>query len=107
MPTIMHLLVMNQMIDWQWKFALAKNALAHEHFIFMFRKLTAHMPARGLWKIFKQYKIVFDRLGPNVQPLEACTRVISKTAGLPCYLRICELQRIGQVIRPHDLYSSG
>ena len=71
----------------------------------MFRKLTAHVPSHGLWKVLSQYNKVLDSQKPDGQPLGECTGVHTKSMGLPCSHRIVELVRHDHILKSRDLYS--
>lgn len=99
------LLLENQLKDWRQRLNGAKNVVAHQHRIPMFRKLINFVPGFGLWKVYEQYQRVMKSLEPNGQPLEACTGTYEKTMGLPCSHRIAALYRNRSVLKPEDLHS--
>ncbi|KAF5193693.1 Transposase [Thalictrum thalictroides] len=99
------LLLENQLKDWRQRLNGAKNVVAHQHRIPMFRKLINFVPGFGLWKVYEQYERVMKSLEPNGQPLEACTGTYEKTMGLPCSHRIAALYRNRSVLKPEDLHS--
>ncbi|KAI1002869.1 hypothetical protein K3495_g5334 [Podosphaera aphanis] len=98
------LLLENQLDDLRQKLSSAKNIIAHQHRIPIFRKFTNDVPAYGLWRVYSQYQKFLKSLEPNGQPLGICTGVFEMTMGLPCSHRIKELHLSGQVLQAEDLH---
>ncbi|KAI0996093.1 hypothetical protein K3495_g12088 [Podosphaera aphanis] len=98
------LLLENQLDDLRQKLSSAKNIIAHQHQIPIFRKITNDVPAYGLWRVYSQYQKFLKSLEPNGQPLGICTGVFEMTMGLPCSHRIKELHLSGQVLQAEDLH---
>ncbi|KAI1002835.1 hypothetical protein K3495_g5371 [Podosphaera aphanis] len=97
------LLLENQLDDLRQKLSSAKNVIAHQHRIPIFRKILNDVPAYGLWRVYGQYQKFLKSLEPNGQPLGICTGVFEMKMGLPYSHRIKELHLSGQVLQAEDL----
>ncbi|KAI1000727.1 hypothetical protein K3495_g7471 [Podosphaera aphanis] len=81
----------NQLDDLRQTLSSARNVIAHQHRIPIFRKVINDVPAYGLWRVYSQYHKFLKSLETNGQPSRICTGVFEMTMGLPCSHRIKEL----------------